>query len=152
MKTRFGGGRKKSAEVPMRAVCVVLVAFLFAMAVSARPSSPHPEHNVTDQELVYQVPGMDKVAVKTGIPYKRTDSNARIEDGLDTKRFWKVSSPESRVLQCRHPEARQRREIPNFFATESRKPAESGSIPPTFGRCCRLPAVCLRWAARDRSG
>jgi dienelactone hydrolase len=58
----------------MRAVCVVSVAALLASSASALPSPPRPEHNVTDQQLVYQVPGMDKVAVKSGVPYKKTDS------------------------------------------------------------------------------
>jgi len=58
----------------MRAVCVVWFAALFASTLAALPSPPRPEHNVTDQELVYQVPGMDKVAVKPGVPYKKTDA------------------------------------------------------------------------------
>jgi len=57
----------------MRAA-LVLAAALLASDLPALPSPPRPEHNVTDQELVYQVPGMDKVAVKNGIPYKKTDS------------------------------------------------------------------------------
>lgn len=58
----------------MRAVCVVSVAALLASSASGLPSPPRPEHNVTDQQLVYQVPGMDKIAVKSGVPYKKTDS------------------------------------------------------------------------------
>ncbi len=39
----------------------------------ALPRTPRPEHEVTAQEVVYQVPGMDRVAVRTNVPYKRVD-------------------------------------------------------------------------------
>jgi tetratricopeptide (TPR) repeat protein len=50
-------------------------ALMLACAAAAlgRPSPPRPEHDVIEQEVVYRVPGMDKVKVRTGIPYKKTD-------------------------------------------------------------------------------
>jgi|KBSMisStaDraftv2_1062788.scaffolds.fasta_scaffold213637_1 dienelactone hydrolase len=37
------------------------------------PRPPRPEHEVTAQEVVYQVPGMERVTVETNVPYKKVD-------------------------------------------------------------------------------
>jgi dienelactone hydrolase len=37
------------------------------------PRTTRPEHEVTAQEVVYQVPGMGRVAVRTNVPYKKVD-------------------------------------------------------------------------------
>jgi acetyl esterase/lipase len=41
------------------------------LAQSAPPASPH---EVIAQNLVYQLPGMDKVTVRTNLPYKKTET------------------------------------------------------------------------------
>jgi hypothetical protein len=42
-------------------------------ALFGQPAAPRPEHDVTSQEVVYQVPGMDDVAVRKDITYKKGD-------------------------------------------------------------------------------
>ncbi|HEY2798344.1 MAG TPA: tetratricopeptide repeat protein [Thermoanaerobaculia bacterium] len=37
------------------------------------PQPPRPEHEVTAQGVVYEVPGMDRVTVKKNVPYKKLD-------------------------------------------------------------------------------
>ncbi len=60
--------------MPHRLVPVAALFFSVAGAVRALPAPVRPEHEVTAQELVYQVPGMDKVSIRKDIVYKKTDS------------------------------------------------------------------------------
>lgn len=58
------------------------LGFSFLLALSllpavllAQPATPPPSpHEVIAQDLVYQLPGMDKVAVRTNLPYKKTET------------------------------------------------------------------------------
>ena len=52
------------------------LALLVSAGASALPLPPRPEHEVTAQDVVYKVPGMDKVTVKKNVPYKRTDAGS----------------------------------------------------------------------------
>lgn len=45
----------------------------FAAAAHGRPAPPHPEHDVIEQGVVYQVQGMDRVNVRKDVPYRKTD-------------------------------------------------------------------------------
>jgi dienelactone hydrolase len=57
--------RRPAAAVPL----------LFATAIApGAPGPARPEHDVTSQELVYRIPGMDAVSVRREVPYKKTDS------------------------------------------------------------------------------
>jgi hypothetical protein len=60
----------------MRARLAASVALSLAAALRALPAPPHPEHEVTSQQLVYRVPGMDGATVKVGVPYKTLESGA----------------------------------------------------------------------------
>jgi hypothetical protein len=42
-----------------------------AFTAQAAPTTPNPAHEVTAQEVVYAVPGMDRVVVKPDVPYKK---------------------------------------------------------------------------------
>ena len=44
-----------------------------ASAILAVPTPPNPAHEVTEQEVVYTVAGMDRVLVRPDIPYKKSD-------------------------------------------------------------------------------
>jgi hypothetical protein len=52
----------------------VALAAVLAGGAEGRPSPPRPEHQVTAQELVYRVPGMDQVKVRRDIPFRRADA------------------------------------------------------------------------------
>ena len=52
------------------------LALLVSVPASSLPLKPQPEHEVTAQDVVYKVPGMDKVTVKANVPYKRTDTGS----------------------------------------------------------------------------
>jgi dienelactone hydrolase len=54
------------------AIAVFLLSALSAFGATAPPF--RPEHEVTAQQLVYQVPGMEKVLVLKNVAYKKTDS------------------------------------------------------------------------------
>ncbi len=54
------------------AIAVFLLSALNAFGATAPPF--RPEHEVTAQQLVYQVPGMEKVLVLKNVAYKKTDS------------------------------------------------------------------------------
>jgi len=63
---------------PALAVCAVaaMVAVTEARAQTARPAGPPPgppEHQVTSYGLVYQIPGMEKAAVRKDIVYKTVE-------------------------------------------------------------------------------
>ncbi|HEY1251619.1 MAG TPA: hypothetical protein VGH97_10545 [Thermoanaerobaculia bacterium] len=45
-----------------------------AAPVLGLPQPARPEHEVTAQGVVYEVPGMDRVTVETNVPYKRLDN------------------------------------------------------------------------------
>jgi acetyl esterase/lipase len=55
-------------------IALIGVVLLPAAAVAAGP--PRPEHDVTSQELVVSVPGMDRVRVQKDVPYLRTASGS----------------------------------------------------------------------------
>ncbi|HEY4230576.1 MAG TPA: hypothetical protein VGO79_10410 [Thermoanaerobaculia bacterium] len=57
----------------VRALSAALLLAGWSASALALPRTPRPEHEVTAQEVVYQVPGMDRVGVKTNVPYKRVD-------------------------------------------------------------------------------
>jgi hypothetical protein len=46
---------------------------LLAFATPGRSAPGNPEHDVVEQEVVYRVPGMDRVKVRQDVPYKKTD-------------------------------------------------------------------------------
>ena len=52
------------------------LALLVSAGASALPLPPHPEHEVTAQDVVLKVPGMDRVTVKKNVPFKRTDAGS----------------------------------------------------------------------------
>jgi acetyl esterase/lipase len=52
------------------------LALLVCAAASSLPLAPHREHEVTAQDVVVAVPGMDKVTVKKNVPYKRTEAGS----------------------------------------------------------------------------
>jgi dienelactone hydrolase len=53
----------------------IAALFLSSFTVSGATAPPfRPEHEVTAQQLVYQVPGMEKVLVLKNVAYKKTDS------------------------------------------------------------------------------
>ena len=52
---------------------LLLAGWSTSQRALALPRTPRPEHEVTAQEVVYQVPGMDRVAVKANVPYKKVD-------------------------------------------------------------------------------
>jgi dienelactone hydrolase len=62
---------------PAITALAILVLGSAATRLPARPIASRPEHEVTAQDLVYQVPGMDRVTVQKDIPYKHTDSGER---------------------------------------------------------------------------
>ena len=51
----------------------VLAASIATATVQARPDPPGRVHEVTAQEVVYAVPGMDRVVVKADVPYKKIE-------------------------------------------------------------------------------
>jgi len=57
----------------VRALSAALLLAGWSASAVALPRTPRPEHEVTAQEVVYQVPGMDRVTVKTNVPYKKVD-------------------------------------------------------------------------------
>ena len=50
-----------------------LAATIVAATAQARPDPPARIHEVTAQEVVYAVPGMDRVVVKSDVPYKKIE-------------------------------------------------------------------------------
>jgi hypothetical protein len=61
--------------MPARIITAILISSAgFAAALGALPARPSPEHDVTSQELVFQVPGMDRVTVRKDVPFKKTES------------------------------------------------------------------------------
>lgn len=59
-----------------RIAASILGLLALAGTVQGSPAAASPEHDVTAQELVYRVPGMDAVAVRKDIAYKKTDAGA----------------------------------------------------------------------------
>lgn len=54
-----------------RTTAAALLVLLAAGRASSSPTPARPEHEVTAQDVVYKVPGMDRVTVKAGIPFKK---------------------------------------------------------------------------------
>ena len=50
-----------------------LAATIVAATAQARPDPPARIHEVTAQEVVYAVPGMDRVVVKSNVPFKKIE-------------------------------------------------------------------------------
>jgi len=78
-------------------VCAMPLAALLASTLSALPHSPRPEHEVTSQEVVYELAGMDRIAVRTGIPYKKTDAEPLALDAYYPPNF-REGSPRPAVV------------------------------------------------------
>jgi len=57
-----------------RAVAIAILTLSWAACLGALPAPFRPEHEVTAQELVYRVPGMDNVTVLKNVVYKKADS------------------------------------------------------------------------------
>jgi len=68
-KTRLIPVRINSPTEAMkaRAACAAVLIVIAARA-GGHPLAPRPEHKVTAQELVYRVPGMDRVRIRKDIP------------------------------------------------------------------------------------
>jgi hypothetical protein len=56
----------------MRRAPLALLAIL-PTALLGLPPAPHPEHDVVEQEVVYRVPGMDRVTVRKDVGYVKTE-------------------------------------------------------------------------------
>jgi acetyl esterase/lipase len=55
-------------------LAAVLLGVCSAAAIATgSPNPPRPEHEVTAQDVVWKVPGMDRVTVRKDVPYKKTD-------------------------------------------------------------------------------
>jgi hypothetical protein len=57
----------------VRALSAALLLAAWSASLLALPRTPRPEHEVTAQEVVYQLPGMDRVTVRANVPYKKVD-------------------------------------------------------------------------------
>lgn len=57
-----------------RTLTAAALLLFLAGPAPALPAPPRPEHEITAQELVYQVPGMERVSVRKDIVYKKTGS------------------------------------------------------------------------------
>jgi Tetratricopeptide repeat len=77
-----------------RAACAAVLIVIAARA-GGHPLAPRPEHEVTAQELVYRVPGMDRVSaaeparIRTDLPVyfvRAGRDNPRLNAGID--RLW----------------------------------------------------------------
>ena len=61
-------------QVPRIAAAVAAVLLMVVAGVAeSRPQKPNPAHEVTAQQVVYAVPGMDKVVVRADVPYKKIE-------------------------------------------------------------------------------
>ena len=57
------------------AAAAAALTILWAAEAPGQPVPGNPLHDVTAQELVYQVPGMQQVTVRKDIPYKKADAS-----------------------------------------------------------------------------